>query len=855
MGRAGGRHGQPGRPVQPGPSPSHSAPVSAEPAPGADAPIASPRPNAVPATIDPAFYYALLRAGLPTDPASLYRTSPDAVEAIWKTAAGQGVIPPALGDKTESAREAFLSAASAGALMAPPLVGPSTLGQLLQVPFGTDGARQQQEFANLLVRFQNDPTMLWTEAEKAFGATASAQLQLVGQLAYLTANNAPLIAALYQAEHEQALSAPVDLVVRGYHRSSAWEGLLTNVDPPAEIAGSTPAEKKASYANLLAAHVRLSFPTATVGQLAKDGDLGTAVQSSEAVAFLASHQATFDIGDEPIQGYLSRTKTQASTEVIQQITRLQRVYQITPDATSLGALLAAGLDSAYAVTRISPAAFVKGYAQALGGQATAEAVYARAQSINASTLHVALSYLGAKRAPSVGSGFLGSLIDPLPVGGRLLPGQPGAEAQATLEALFQDLDYCQCDDCQSITSPAAYLVDLLDWIDNTKPSSGRNPLDALRDRRPDIFALQLTCDNTNIALPYVDLVNETLEYFVAGNESLANYQGYNADPAISSAELIASPQNDDNPTARNAYEILKTQWFPPPLPFYRDLELLRQHIARLNLSLYEVMHALRATDGLERPDATDPSSYGWRDILSERVGLSRLEYQLLTDSTALTLADVYGYPTTTSAAAVINAVSPLQEYSRRTGVSYSDLVSILQCRFINPDNTGNPIVIDVAGQPCDTSMMRLQYLEGSSLLEVDLVQMMRFIRLWRKLGLSIRRTDNLISTLYASTASSSATALQQLDSGFLLLLPRIGVAYAAVDLLGLDPATDLEALLTCWGPIGTDGVNPSTFGCSAIRPSSGWIPPSRPTPTATYSRGSHLPRSSPTGLRSARPSI
>ena len=143
-------------------------------------------------------------------------------------------------------------------------------------------------------------------------------------------------------------------------------------------------------------------------------------------------------------------------------------------------------------------------------------------------------------------------------------------------------------------------------------------------RRPDIGCLPLTCENTNIALPYLDLVNETLEYYVANTPagSLTGYQGYSDDGTVSSAELTASPQNDDNPTAQSAYEILKTQWFPPPLPFYRDLELLRQHIARFGISLYDVMEALRTTDDLESPTPSDPGSYGWRDILAERLRLS-----------------------------------------------------------------------------------------------------------------------------------------------------------------------------------------------------------------------------------------
>ena len=76
------------------------------------------------------------------------------------------------------------------------------------------------------------------------------------------------------------------------------------------------------------------------------------------------------------------------------------------------------------------------------------------------------------------------------------------------------------------------------------PPGGRgdNPQDVLLARRPDLQYLPLTCANTNTALPYIDLVNETLEYFVANGLSIAGYQGHDTDAAITSAELIASPQ-------------------------------------------------------------------------------------------------------------------------------------------------------------------------------------------------------------------------------------------------------------------------------------------------------------------------
>ena len=76
------------------------------------------------------FYYALLRAGVPADPAVLYRTSTAVVESAWHQAIANGIIPKALADEVPAALERFTSVAAAQALAAPATVGPSTLGDL-----------------------------------------------------------------------------------------------------------------------------------------------------------------------------------------------------------------------------------------------------------------------------------------------------------------------------------------------------------------------------------------------------------------------------------------------------------------------------------------------------------------------------------------------------------------------------------------------------------------------------------------------------------------------------------------------------------------------------------------------------
>ena len=208
----------------------------------------------------------------------------------------------------------------------------------------------------------------------------------------------------------------------------------------------------------------------------------------------------------------------------------------------------------------------------LGGEFghPARRIYARAKQVHNAVLNVAVSYLLARQACC--RGRRARWFRPADVAPPPSPAYP-VIAYPTLESLFGSLDYCDCPDCRSILSPAAYLVDLLNRLDVAAPSAGfQNPQAALFQRRPDLQYLPLTCTNTNTALPYIDIVNETLEFFVAHNLSLANFQGFDTGTTVTSAELIASPQNARR---RSFYAVLAGAFFPPPLPSDRPLALLR----------------------------------------------------------------------------------------------------------------------------------------------------------------------------------------------------------------------------------------------------------------------------------------
>ena len=104
-------------------------------------------------------------------------------------------------------------------LSAAPAAGLSTLQEMLQPTLPE--AIQQRQFAQLYAQYQGDWASFWPAAEQLFGAAATAQLQMTGQLYYLTVNNQPLVSALLAAEADTPLTSAQDLAARGYYDAAA----------------------------------------------------------------------------------------------------------------------------------------------------------------------------------------------------------------------------------------------------------------------------------------------------------------------------------------------------------------------------------------------------------------------------------------------------------------------------------------------------------------------------------------------------------------------------------------------------------------------------------------------------------
>jgi len=819
--------------------------------------------------IEPEFCYALFRAGVPANKAILSQMAPETVKKAWEQAIEQNILPPESKQKIPENLKRFKADATAHLLEGPAPVGISGFGEVLKVALSKPEKRER--LASLYYEYQHDLSLFWDKVKHEFGGEIADRLQLDSKVAFLTINNAPLIRCLH--ERIDGLRDPLDLVRQGLFRKEKWEELLAGdeVPIPVEIPGDSPEEKRANYASFMANQLRLSYPTAVVSALIEDNEIRIDSSVKNTVTkFLYEHQGRFELGIQPIEQYLKKNNIDLEDKAVVQLKKFQRVYQITPSDKAMAALLNHNIDSAYAVVQYDEDTFIKTYQGELGGETAARLTYAKAQQVHNAVLNIATSYMLEKAAPP---------LYPIP----WKTGEGGADdtgvlAYPTLEGLFGELDFCTCEHCRSWLSPAAYLVDLLLFLDKDERPS---PLDVLLERRPDIQHLQLTCENTNTVLPYIDLVNEVLEHWVV-NGSLTNFEGHNIEEGVTIEELLASPQfvND------RAYEILRDQVFPPPLPFNRSLEVMRRYFEHFEMPLHEAMERLRKHDGADR----DGAPYGWRDILMERLGLSRQEYRILTDSD-IPLQELYGedQDVVTKFAELRDELTTItvddversigignaKLFARRLNLSYEELIDIVRTQFVNPyshlipkleklhinfttiqaflqgtlseadfearlpedldptayggdvkqwlrDHEAQIMGLIVLSDPtgsedvCSFDTVELRYaqpdFDNNKLRSIEFLKLLRFIRLWKKLGWSIEQTDKAIKALYPADQYPDEndhwdTARIKLDAGFRILLDRLAHLQIVMEELHLKPNPDLLPLLACWSPIDTHGYD------------------------------------------------
>ncbi|MCW9018105.1 MAG: neuraminidase-like domain-containing protein, partial [Kangiellaceae bacterium] len=307
-----------------------------------------------------------------------------------------------------------------------------------------------------------------------------------------------------------------------------------------------------------------------------------------------------------------------------------------------------------------------------------------------------------------------------------------------IESLFGSLDFCDCEHCSSIYSPAAYLTDLLRFLeekDAVAPSTSVK--EVLISRRPDIANIKLNCGNTHTALPYIDLVNEVLENAIPPAESDFHYQS-----ELTSKELRAVPQY----LRKHAYHFLRDKPYPMSHGFNLWERGSRLFLEHLGCPRYKIIDQFR--------DLSDTSSTATinADMAAEYFGIS-------SEQKAWIIPEINSATTTIQTEfwhfdASLTTVS-VAEFLSRTQLKYAELLELLQVEWAN---LGSPKVeIERPLDDCDTRAQNV-----INLTEQTLDRFHRFVRLWRHTDWAMWELDLMLRSPLIGAGDLDATALHHL---------------------------------------------------------------------------------------------
>jgi hypothetical protein len=786
----------------------------------------------------PQVFYGLFRQNLPTNLPALLAQSPQVLRRALEASVRDNIIPPGVSAKIDSILKQLQDLIVEQAFKEPKVSGRSSLGALLSTAIASPDL--QKQFLTKYVNHQGPTEEFWKTLPSITGMSEAQvrNLQFTLQLGVLTLNHVPLIQEL---RRRHPVTSTRDLVQLD---AAAWTALINTrrangevVGIPPDIPGVTSQERVTNYVNGIVGLLRVAYPTDAVAQIvAKAPGINLESPLRQALSRFFANSPDFDISSTHVDKYIAKNAVTVfngiadgdKTKVVDQAKRLQRVFQVSTSPETMTALLGTGLDSAYAIANIPRAAFVERYKTKLGSEQEALNVYRRAQHVYATNLHVLTQ--AHQALYDVHTMVTGTSPDAYTETIKKVP---------ALAELFGSVDLCDCAHCRSVYSPAAYFVDLLEFLKRKGPK----PLEVLVKRRPELEHIRLTCENTNTAMPYVDLVNEVLESYVALGMKLNVTTAHDTGDATAD-ELKANPQF----TNVLAYDGLKGAVYPFTLPYDHDVNLARIYLEHLGSSRHEVMR-------LFNKDETVPRQ---REIDAEYLKITQEEYRVFTGkqfdgSDAATASDpvrrFYGYDDP-SLTATPSSLANVPEFLRRTGIGYTELVELFKTKFINPGREAveylndlkiglqafvtlyengfpdppspevstalqnariewndfkqwskatfkdiddvkalnNVLLLYERDSKCDLTTTKIHRLDKATPRDEQFMKLHRLIRLWRKLGWTIQDLDKAM------------TALGAID-----ITPDLLQGLASIVWLERDLGLKSAIILSLWSTIDTYG--------------------------------------------------
>lgn len=572
------------------------------------------------------------------------------------------------------------------------------------------------------------PTWTALRANKALPAADLATLSTTLSLGELLTGNLPLVNDTLDRLAKKTLASIQDLALLD---ESDWAARITSLDPtaasiPQVLPEDTAEQRIARFAKSLASRFASRFPTtAFAGGLTRAASTSFADTRQELVTFLSA-QPTLSLKHTNIDRFLASNKVTLSRAALSDLKTAQRLFRLSPHFATVDALKSAGHMSAQSVYFKGRAPFLAQMSSAMGSASLAKMAYARATMTYASALALYARHNLALNGVSVAA-----MSSPAP-GAEQLAGLPD------LQALFGSLDYFQCEDCDSIYSPAAYLVDLLQYLSTIGASGGiGNARDALLQRRPDIQYIALDCNNTNVTLPYIDIANEIFESVIAPPATPVTF----IDTVGTSDERRALPQQ----ISEAAYDLTAEAVFPLTLPFDLPFAETSAYVAALGTSRAAILQLFAASPIPPAVGATIAAASlglnpGLQAIVNgidahqpwERWGLAQNPVSVIDPTTR--------EPYSPNPADWTAAMAKVPVFMNRAGLSLQQLYQLLEVIWVTQSTVtlqaGTTSFAGVNVVSADTDLMTFTGLSADVLDRAN-----RFLRLWTASGLPMWELD------------------------------------------------------------------------------------------------------------------
>ncbi len=505
-------------------------------------------------------------------------------------------------------------------------------------------------------------------------------------------------------------------------------------------------------ATFIRAKIFKAQPTGTVQGMLLNNKLGLGATVKNDLSAVLEKIGDKDIGTMAVPAILAKSPEalkdiplERHEAVKGELNNLNRVAGLSPTPQAMETLVNKRLTTSLSIGSISKPAFISLAAPTMT-IAVASQVHDNALTTNLRNEDTLVGLLQMVK----GSGL--AVIDGHESAAfRLLQAQKQATVQGydlNLENLFGSMDQPVYDESTTVYGAASYLVELLQYLrhsvaDGQNASTNDAPVDLTRQgdlgsikgtvleklfqRRPDLGNLQLTAENTDTVLPYMDLANEIMESFIVNMDSFpsdprqAQIDVFNVG-SQNSAELLSQPQN----TNYDAYQTLASAVYPFNLPYHQPIDAQRTFLGSLNTSRSDLLRVFREKAPALSAALTPEEQAKQKDMQTlqktvldrqadaELLGLVQEQYLILTkevffskeyfdktENLSLTTDDYHtriglqpvnqywGYAevadmTSTDTTTMQGLQFVKKQLLPRAGIAYSDLIDLVLTRFLNP---------------------------------------------------------------------------------------------------------------------------------------------------------------------------